>query len=120
MALTPLELETYRKTARKLHQAQKARLAARREKALALAQQAARILKDEFGASKVMVFGSVLRSDQFHWGSDIDLAVWDIQHYFRAVARLLDLDPDFTFDLVPIEDARPGILKVIEAEGKPI
>lgn len=117
MALTPLELETYRKTARKLHQAQKMRLEARREKALALAQLAARILKDEFGASKVVVFGSVIRPEQFHWGSDIDLAVWDIQQYFRAVARLLDLDPDFTFDLVPIEDAKPGIIKVIQEEG---
>ncbi len=118
MALTPIELETYRKSAQKLQQEQKLRLRERRKKALELAHVAATILKEEFGASKVVVFGSILHPEQFHWRSDIDLAVWDLQEFFRAVARLLDLDPEFTFDLVPVEDAKPGILAIIHKEGK--
>jgi len=63
------------------------------------------------------LFGSLLHPELYHFRSDIDLAVWDIQHYFRAVVRLLDLDPEFDFDLVPFEDARPGIIAVIERAG---
>jgi hypothetical protein len=63
------------------------------------------------------VFGSLLHPELFHFRSDIDLGVWDIQNYFRAVSRLMDLDPEIDFDLVPVEDARPGILAVIEKEG---
>jgi len=56
-------------------------------------------------------------SQLFHAHSDIDLLVWDIQHYYRAVAHLLDLDPEINFDLIPIEDARPAILELVEKEG---
>jgi len=29
----------------------------------------------------------------------------------------MDIDPEIEFDLVPIEDARPGILAIIEQRG---
>jgi hypothetical protein len=63
------------------------------------------------------VFGLLLHPEMFHFRSDIDLGVWDIQSYFRAVSRLMDIDPEIEFDLVPVEDARSGILEVIEQEG---
>jgi predicted nucleotidyltransferase len=82
-----------------------------------MAHKAADMLKAEFGAQRVVLFGSVLYPELFHARSDIDLAAWGVQHYFTAVAHLLDLDPDFSFDLIPAEDARPGILELIEKEG---
>ncbi len=115
--IPPEQMEIYRKAAREREAVNKARLEARRQHALELARQAAQILKAEFGVSRVVVFGSLLHPELYHWHSDVDLAVWDVEHYFRAVARLLDLDPQVEFDLVPIEDARPGILAVIEKEG---
>ncbi len=115
--ITPAQMEIYRKSAREREASNKAQLEARRQHAWELARQAALILKAEFGASRVVVFGSLLHPELYHGHSDVDLAVWDVQHYFRAVARLLDLDPRIEFDLVPIEDARPGILSVIERDG---
>ena len=61
----------------------------------------------------MVLFGSLLHPELYHARSDIDLAVWDIQHYFKAVEQLIDLDPEIEFDLAPVEDARPGILALI-------
>ena len=44
-------------------------------------------------------------------------SLWDVQKYFTALARIMDLDPDFDFDLVPVEDARSRIMAVITTEG---
>lgn len=115
--ITPSQLEVYRKTAREREAALQIQFMARRQHAWEIAHQAALILKEEFGVSRVVLFGSLLHPERFHCRSDIDLAVWDIQKYFRAVARLMDIDPQFEFDLVPIEDARPAILAIIQQEG---
>ncbi len=115
--IPPEQMEIYRAAARERAAANKAQLEAHRQHAWDLAREAASILKAEFGVSRVVVFGSLLHPELYHWHSDVDLAVWNVQHYFRAVARLLDLDPQVEFDLVPFEDARPGILAVIEKEG---
>lgn len=115
--LSPTQLEIYRKSAREREAALRAQIESRRQRAWRVAREAAMILKDEFGASRVTLFGSVIYPARFHWRSDIDLAVWDIKDYFRAVSRLIDIDPEIEIDLVPIEDARPGIIAVIEREG---
>ena len=115
--ISPSQLEIYRKTAREREAVLRKQVMERREHAWELAHQAAVILKEEFGASRVVVFGSLIHPERFHFYSDIDLGVWDVENYFRAVARLIDLDPQIEFDLVPIEDAWPGILAVIEEEG---
>jgi predicted nucleotidyltransferase len=111
------ELEVFRAAYRQRMQEREALRVARLTHAWELARQAAQILKTEFGASRVVVFGSLLHPKLFHQRSDVDLAVWDVQHYFRAVTRLIDLEPGFDFDLVPVEDARPGVLETIEREG---
>jgi uncharacterized protein len=115
--ITSSQLKTYRKTAREREAKLRIQVDERRNRAWVIARQAARILKEEFGASRVVVFGSLLHTELFHLRSDIDLGVWDIQSYFRAVSRLMDIDPEIEFDLVPVEDARPGILAVIEQYG---
>jgi DNA primase len=63
------------------------------------------------------VFGSLLHAARYHPRSDVDLAVWDVQRYYRAVSRPLDLDPEISFDLVPIEDAGRALRELIEQEG---
>jgi predicted nucleotidyltransferase len=115
--ITPSQLEIYRQTARQREAKLRIQLDERKHRAWEIARQAARILKEEFGASRVVVFGSLLHPELFHLRSDIDLGVWDIQSYFRAVSRLMDIDREIEFDLVPVEDARSGILAVIEQEG---
>jgi uncharacterized protein len=115
--ISPSQLKVFRTAARKREAVLKIQLEERRQRAWIIAHEAAGILKEEFGASRVVAFGSLLQPNRFHLSSDIDLAVWDIKDYFRAVARLMDIDPEFEFDLVPFEDARIGIIDAISREG---
>ncbi len=80
----------YRATARRRAEERRLALAARRERGLAVARSAAALLKEQFGATRVVLFGSTTSEDAFWEHSDIDLAAWDIARddYFTAVARL--------------------------------
>jgi predicted nucleotidyltransferase len=118
MQISPAQLEIYKMNARKKSLSNKNRLEVRRAKGLKVAQQAARILKSHFGATRVVLFGSLLHADLFHSRSDIDLAVWDIQKLYQAVSRVMDIDHDFQIDIVPMEDASPDLQHVIETEGE--
>ncbi len=82
-----------------------------------VARQAGQILKSRWNASKIVLFGSMLETAKVHSHSDIDLAVWDLPEsdYYRALGELLDIDPEFSIDLVEIKHAKPTILAAIEA-----
>jgi predicted nucleotidyltransferase len=113
------KIATYRATARQRWAEERRRLALRHERAWAVARQAADLLRCEYGVDRVTLFGSLVRSELFHARSDIDLAVWglDEKHYYRAVARLLALDPAFEIDLVMGEEIPASLLEGIEKEG---
>lgn len=119
--LTPDEAERYRQAWRNRQAARDAALRKRTEEALAVARVAAHILKDEFHARRVWLFGSLARGT-FGWASDIDLAVEGLaeREFFRAVGRLLSLHSEITVDLVDIGEARPAIRRSIETEGVPL
>ena len=83
--------------------------------AISLARQAAQILKQDFGAQRVVLFGSMLNPDRMWWGSDIDLAVWELpeEDFFKAGAAI-ERGHNFCIDLVEIQHARPHILNAIK------
>lgn len=112
-------IERYRRTARIRTQARKERLSQRHQQAWETAKHAALLLKDEFGATRVVAFGSLLQPQLFHLRSDIDLAVWGLNEsdYYRAVSRLLSLTPDMEIDLIEFEHARQTLQTVIENNG---
>jgi uncharacterized protein len=87
---------------------------------LELARQATALLKAEFGAKRVMIFGSVVHGYWFSATSDIDLAVLGIDTlaYLTAVARLQDLSPDFKIDLIRMERCQPQLEQLILQEGR--
>ncbi|MGK7945443.1 MAG: nucleotidyltransferase family protein [Microcystaceae cyanobacterium] len=116
MKITTEQLKNYIISAKKREQVRLAKLEERRQKGLTLAKMGARLLKTQFGATKVILFGSLL-TDKFHENSDIDLAVSGLpeKRYFQAVGYLLGLG-EFEFDLVEINQARPEIRKAI-AQG---
>lgn len=109
----------YRASAQKRWRAEARALDERHQRAWRVARNAAQILKDTFGATRVLAFGSLVNKDLFHPHSDIDLAAWgmDEKRYFRAVSQLLSIDPEMEIDLVMAEDARPTLLRRIENEG---
>lgn len=82
------------------------------------AESLAKVLKERFHASKVVLFGSVTRSDFSQW-SDIDLAVWGIPNsdYFKAVAYTSGYSNIFKVDLVDVEDCSQSLLHHITQNG---
>ncbi|MCS7220276.1 MAG: nucleotidyltransferase domain-containing protein [Anaerolineae bacterium] len=120
--VTPEQMIIYREGARRRRLRERQKLARRQERALALARRAAALLREDFGAKRVVLFGSLVRGGVFDLRSDVDLAVWglDERKYLRALARLLDLDPTIEIDLVIAENASPTFLATIEQEGIPL
>jgi uncharacterized protein len=84
-----------------------------------VAPKAVQVLKEEFGASRVLVFGSLVHRCWFSNTSDIDLAVWglDSQTHLVAVAKLQDLS-SFKVDLVRMERCKPELMRVVLQEGQ--
>ena len=66
MDIPPEKMAAYKRTAR-LRQAQREQeMAERRQRAWQVARQAARMLKEEYGATQVFVFGSLAHGAWFH------------------------------------------------------
>lgn len=113
------EMDRYRTTARRRAMQRRQAQADRRQRAWRVAHQAAAVLKTDYGAHQVVLFGSLARDEPFSPHSDIDLAVWglDEQIYYRVVSKLLDLDPAISVDLLRAEEMATQFLDIVEAEG---
>jgi predicted nucleotidyltransferase len=113
---------SYRATAQRRWEQEQRELVQRGERAWEVARHAATLLKEQFGAARVFVFGSLVHGYWFSRTSDIDLAAWGLSadDYFVAVAKLQDLSPEFEIDLIAIPYCRPGLREVIEREGQPL
>ncbi|MEW6771750.1 MAG: nucleotidyltransferase domain-containing protein [Bacillota bacterium] len=118
-AVTPKELAAYRAAARRRWEQGQQERARRRKRAWEVARQAAQLLKEQFGATRVAVFGSLGRTDSFTRWSDVDLAVWGLrpEDTFRAMGAVMDLDKKIKVNLVDIEVCRPSVRTAIEREG---
>lgn len=86
------------------------------------AQAIAQWLYGEMGATRVVVFGSVLNPNRFDETSDIDLAVWGLSpdihwHVLTHLMASSELTSTFQIDVVPAETAAP-YLKAAIAEEK--
>jgi len=114
------DIALYRQTLNRRHLAEQRALTQRLGNAWALAKQAASLLKAEFGAQQVAVFGSLVHGQWFSQTSDVDLAVWGLnpERYLIAVARLQDLSSDFKVDLVLADRCSPSLAQAIFQEGK--
>jgi predicted nucleotidyltransferase len=120
MDQTDTAMAAFRATAARRELDARRRRAVRYDRAQPVAREAARILRVEFGAARVVLFGSGTSPERFGVLSDLDLAVWGLaEHlYLQALARLLSIDPDLRVDLVAVEQARPSIRAAIASEGR--
>jgi predicted nucleotidyltransferase len=89
------------------------------EQAWQVARAVTRLLRESFGATRVMAFGSLAHRAWFGPWSDIDLAAWGIpaDRFYRAVAAVTGISPHFRVDLVDPKDCRPTVRRSIEREG---
>jgi predicted nucleotidyltransferase len=117
--LTPEKLATYRATAQRRRAQEKAQLDQHREQAWAAARQAAQLLKEEFNANRVVVFGSLARESGFTRWSDVDVAAWGLapEDTFRAIGAVMDLPTEVPVNLVDVNTCRPALLSAIEQDG---
>lgn len=94
----------------------------RKAKAWQIALKAAHLLRKDFGAKKVFVFGSLANETGYNYWSDIDLAVSgvDAELFYSAVAEVTGLSSSFRIDLIDVDDCRPGFKKIIEQNGREI
>jgi predicted nucleotidyltransferase len=120
--LTPSEIEAYREAARQRQAQQAEALERRRECAWDLARQAAILLRDSFGATRVVVFGSLANEQFFTRWSDVDIAAWGLrpEDTFRAIGAVFDLDAEIPVNLVDVNNASTSLVNTIDKEGKEI
>ena len=119
MQISKQKMDIYKATANQRWEQEQHELSLSYSQKWALAKKAAELLKEKFGAQRVVVFGSITQKELYHLHSDLDLAVWglDKKLFHRAVAKLLELDLSQRIDLVRIEDARDSLRSAIEQEG---
>ncbi|MCX7707276.1 MAG: nucleotidyltransferase domain-containing protein [Anaerolineae bacterium] len=91
----------------------------RRRQAWRVARRAAQLLRERYGASKVVLFGSLTHDAWFTSRSDIDLAAWGIppECFYSAVATVTGLSATFKIDLVDGDACRSSLRTTIEREG---
>ena len=117
LELTPEELSRYSLTPKRRQSlAQKKQLMAR---AMRQAKIAATLLKREFGATRVVLFGSLAHRLWFTQWSDIDLAAWGIapSDFYRAAGTVSDMPSEFKIDVVDPETCRPTVRAEIDEDG---
>lgn len=87
--------------------------------ALQTAASATRLLAEQYKASRVYLFGSLVREYDFMNDSDIDLAVEGLNgiRYFEAVGHLFEGEK-FTINIVPIENCLPDLKEKVIKEGR--
>jgi len=119
VSVRPDEMTSYRATARRRWQDEARELDRRYAKARRVARRAADLLREHFGATRVILFGSLAHGLWYSEISDIDLACEGLasEAYLLAVARLQDISDEFKFDLVPLDSCRPDLREAILKEG---
>ena len=83
-------------------------LEARRQQALCVAENCIRLLQDKFGATEVIICGSLAGESPWHWHSDIDLATKGIskERVWEALLVIEDIVPYWLkVDVIPLEFA---------------
>lgn len=117
--VSPDKLDQYRRTAARREKVRVAKIKPRMEKAWKIARKAAKVLREQYHAERVAVFGSLLHESRFTEWSDVDIAAWGIapDQTFRAIGTVMDLDPSFEINLVDVNTCTPSLLKAIEKEA---
>lgn len=119
-SFTPDEIAVYRRNAQRLREQDLPAERVRREDAWRLARQAADLLREQFGVTRVVTFGSLVAEERhFTIGSDVDIAAWGIARAdtFRAIGAVMDLSSAPMVNLVDVNACKPTILAAIERDG---
>lgn len=117
--LSDRQLAVYRDGAHARAAARREALEDRRRRAWTVARRAADLLREVYGATRVVVYGSLSTGTYFDERSDIDLAAWGIAYedLWRASGAVAALDTAFVIELVRVEEASSGLVDAIVRES---
>lgn len=92
-----------------------------KEKALAVAHNIGSLLKHDFGATAVLLFGS-LSGGIFGRRSDIDIGVLGIsdESFYQSVAKAESAAAPFNIDVIDLDHCPNGLRASILSEGIPL
>ena len=90
-----------------------------RERLLALVRKVAEVLKTRFGVRRVILFGSLARTESFYPQSDVDLAVEGLtgDDYWEAWRTVEEIITDRSVDLIDMETAAQSLIEAIQRYG---
>ncbi len=117
--ILPEIMAEYKQGARLRQEQREAGSRKRRDLAWSAARNAAAVLKQQFGASRVILYGSVVHGYWFGPHSDIDLAEEGVNpaDFWRAWCAVDQVAPGFEINLIATESATESLRQVIEQEG---
>ena len=119
--LSPEEWKNYNplRAMRDNQSSMRVQLGQRRRRAARAARKAASLLRKNFQAQRVVLFGSLAKRGRFTLWSDIDLAVWGIspEQFYAAVAAVTGLSIEFKIDLVDPDSCRMSLRTTIDQDG---
>ncbi|MGK7903081.1 MAG: hypothetical protein AB4352_17045 [Hormoscilla sp.] len=77
----------------------------RHAQAWELARIAAKLLREKFGVTRVVVFGALFERIRCGHSADIELAAWGIppRQYLSAADTVATINPEFEVDLIDLE-----------------
>jgi predicted nucleotidyltransferase len=91
-----------------------------REQLLRRVRKAAEVLKNQFGARRVLLFGSLAQPLWFKEDSDVDLAVEGLKSgkdYWEAWQVVEEIIADRLVDLIEIETAGESLRQAVQRYG---
>jgi predicted nucleotidyltransferase len=119
--LSPEEWKMYRPIPAILQRqsASRSQVECLRKRALRVARRAVTLLRKEFDAKKVVLFGSLAIQESFTLWSDIDLAVFGVpaDRFYAAVAAITGLSAEFKVDLIDAETCKTSLRDAIHRDG---
>ena len=92
------------------------------EQAWQVAYEIATLLYDEFGATQVVIFGSLAEPINFTKSSDIDIAVWGLSDKIHSDVywKVKDIDTGFKIDLINFDTTKGLFRERIQQQAIPI
>ena len=122
LEVSATDMVRYRASAQARWHSERALRIARQQRAWRLAEQAAELLRMQYGVQQVSVFGSLTHPDSFTQWSDVDLAAWGLTAatWLKASAAVRALAGDIELNVVDVSACSPELLAAIVRDGVPL
>lgn len=118
-SLSDEQVAMYRATAKRRRELDRPAEQERRKVGWAAARKAAELLRTQYNATRVIVFGSLVHDGRFTRWSDVDIAAWGLAEpdWLKALGAIMELKAGIEVNLIDIETSAPSLRAAIERDG---